>query len=342
MTPADLLKDFEAGFAARRFSAGLLIAFVDFFTKLGTPELQLNDFDAFLARFPRQEMTRAGEHANTLIVADGKKTLSLRRFYEAAELFFRAEHSRFDYPSCAPHATQAWADYRSWLDALVTYEAEELAQVRKSVADFVLATLKDHSFDPASVKIEPPLFRMLLENFELRSQKGEPTGAAFQGVVFGFLRADNPHLQIEIHKLHTGSKRLQRIGDIDAWEGPRLAISAEVKQFDLKPKDVPRLTAFANATAQRGAIGIIAALAFRDGVREQVVKMGLHAVDRKDMLRIVELWDPLKQRTAVSSLTYYTHHVEQNASLAERLEKFLLDPGGSAPQADLFPEQLRL
>lgn len=325
MTPEQLLRDFEAGFAARRFSGGLLIAFVDFFTELGTPALRLADFDAFLTIFPRQVTTSAGKRANTLIVARGEATLSLRPFYNAAERFFRAEHKRFDYPSCAPHATQAWVDYRGWLDALVAYDAEQLALIRKSVADFVLATLKNQAFDPSSVKVDPPLFQLLLEDFELTAQSGEPTGAAFQGIVFGFLRADNPHLQIEIHKVRTGSKRLQRVGDIDAWEGSRLAISAEVKQFELKPDDVPDLEAFANGTAQRGAIGIIAALGFREGVREQVVGMGLRAVDRQDMLRIVELWDPLKQRNAVASLTYYTRHVEQNSSLAERLEKFLLD-----------------
>ena len=325
MTPEELLEDFEAGFASRRFSAGLLIAFVDFFTELGTPTLLLADFDAFLAMFPRQVTTNAGKRANTLIVARGEATLSLRPFYNAAERFFRAEHKRFDYPSCAPHATQAWADYRGWLDALVAYDAEQLALVRKSVVDFVLATLKNQAFDPSSVKVDPPLFQMLLEEFELTAQPGEPTGAAFQGMVFGFLRADNPHLQIEIDKVRTGSKRLQRVGDIDAWEGSRLAISAEVKQFELKADDVPDLEAFANATAQRGAIGIIATLGFKDGVREQVVGMGLRAVDREDMLRIVELWDPLKQRTAAASLAYYARHVEKNSSLAERVERFLLD-----------------
>lgn len=325
MAPEELLKEFEAGFASRRFSAGLLIAFVDFFSELGTPTLLLADFDAFLTMFPRQVMTNAGKRANTLIVARGEATLSLRPFYNAAERFFRAEHKRFDYPSCAPHATQAWADYGGWLDALVSYDAGQLALIRQSVADFVLAALKNQAFDPSSVKVEPPLFQMLLEDFELTAQSGEPTGAAFQGMVFGFLRADNPHLQVEIEKVRTGSKRLQRVGDIDAWEGSRLAISAEVKQFELKSDDVPDLEAFANATAQRGAIGIIAALGFKDGVRERLVGMGLRAVDREDMLRIVELWDPLKQRTAAASLTYYVRHVEKNSSLGDRVEKFLLD-----------------
>lgn len=323
MTPEALLSDFQAGFAARRFSAGLLVAFVDFFTELGTPALTLADFDAFLALFPRQVVTNSGKRANTLIVARGEATLSLRPFYNGAERFFRAEHKRFDYPSCAPHATQAWADYRGWLDALAGYDTGQLAQVRQAVVDFVLATLKSQAFDPSSVKVDPPLFQMLLEDFELTAQAGEPTGAAFQGVVFGFLRADNPHLQIEIDKVRTGSKRLQRVGDIDGWEGSRLAISAEVKQFELKPDDVPDLEAFANATAQRGAIGVIAALGFRDGVRERLVGMGLRAVDREDMLRIVELWDPLKQRTAVASFVYYARHVEKSSSLGDRVETFL-------------------
>lgn len=91
----------------------------------------------------------------------------------------------------------------------------------------MLSNLKSHAFDPSSVKIKPSLFQLLLEEFDLTAQKGEPTGAAFQGMVFGFLRADNPHLQIEIDKVRTGSKRLQRVGDIDGWEGARLAISAE-------------------------------------------------------------------------------------------------------------------
>jgi hypothetical protein len=42
-----------------------------------------------------------------------------------------------------------------------------------------------------------------------------------------------------------------------------------------------------------------------------------------DLVRIVGLWDLLKQRTAVSSLVYYARHVEKNSSLAERIDAFL-------------------
>lgn len=334
MTPNDLFKEFAAGFPARKFSAGLLMAFIDLYAELGVSGSGAKSLADVLTRFPRQTTTGAGKRANTLIVARSGATLSLRPFYNAAERFFRAEHKRFDYPSCAPHATQAWGDYVPWLDALATFSAKQLADLRKRVADYVLEALKSQAFDPASVKTDPPLFRLLLDGFDLTARKGEPSGAAFQGMVFGFLRADNSHLQIEIDKVRTGSKRLQRVADIDGWEGARLAISAEVKQLELKADDVPDLEGFANEVGRRGALGLVVALGFQAGVRDLIEDLGLKALDTDDLLRIVELWDPLKQRTAAASLVYYARHVEKNSSLADRIDAFILaNSAGAAPAA---------
>jgi hypothetical protein len=324
MSPKNLFNEFEKGFAARKFTAGLLVAMIDMLTALEVPGKGYTSFENFLAVFPRQTQNAAGKRLNTLVVAkpDGK-TLSLRKFYDDAERFYRAENKRFDYPSAAPHATQAWPDYTGWLDSLVTYSPAQLAMVRKSVNDFVLTNLKSQEFDPASIQTEPPLFRLLLDNFDITARKGEPTGAAYQGIVFGFLRADNPHLQIEIEKVRTGSKRLQRVGDVDGWEGARLAISAEVKQFEVTDGNISDFEGFANATGKRGALGVVAATAFQDGVKLKLETMGLLTLDIEQMLSIVELWDPVKQRIAVQSLIYYTKHVEKNSSLAGRLDEFI-------------------
>ena len=317
--------DFEKGFSKRKFSAGLLIAFIEFLKDLDVPGQNFRSLDEMLAKHPRQQTTAAGHHANTLIVARGGRagTVSLRPFYNEAERFFRAEKKRFDYPSCAPHATQAWADYRRWLDALMNFSEKDLDRLRTKVIEYVLGTLKSQEFDPSSVATDPPLFRLVLESFKVIAQKGEPTGAAYQGIAFGFLRADNPHLQVEIDKVRTGSKRLQRVGDIDCWEGSRLAISAEVKQFVLKSDAIADLDGFANATGKRGAIGMAIALAFDEGVRGEIEALGLKALDRNDLLNIVQLWDPLKQRTAAQSLVYYVQHVEKNSSLTDRVKSFL-------------------
>jgi len=326
MTPDELFEEFTHGFPARKFTAGLLVALIDLIIALEVPGTGVTSYQKLIEVFPRQTTTAGGKRANTLILAkpDGK-TLSLRPFYNQAEKFYRADNKRFDYPSAAPHATQAWPDYTGWIDALVTFTPELLAELRGRVNQFVLDTLKSQAFDPLSVEIEPPLFRLLLEGFEMTAQKGEPTGASFQGLVFGFLRADNPHLQIEIDKVRTGSKRLQRIADVDGWEGARLAISAEVKQFDIKETNIADLESFANAAGQRGALAVVAALGFEEGVRERLAALGVVPLDVDDMLRIVELWDPVKQRTAVQSFIYYARHVEKNSSLATRIDVFLKD-----------------
>jgi hypothetical protein len=324
MTPDQLFQEFKHGFPQRKFTAGLLVALIDLITALEVPGKGIGSYEKLIEAFPRQTKTAGGKRANTLILMkpDGR-TLSLRGFYNEAEKFYRADNKRFDYPSAAPHATQAWPDYTGWVDALVTFTGKQLAELRGRVNQFVLDTLKSQAFDPLSIEVEPPLFRLLLEGFDMTAQRGEPTGASFQGMVFGFLRADNPHLQIEIDKVRTGSKRLQRIADVDGWEGARLAISAEVKQFELKEGNLADLESFANAAGQRGALAVVAALGFEDGVRESIAALGTVPLDVNDMLRIVELWDPVKQRTAVQSFIYYARHVEKNASLSERIDAFL-------------------
>ncbi len=330
MDTSELFLEFEAGFPKRKFSAGLLIAFIDFYLELQIPGLGIKSLEELLAVYPKLEQTQSGARANTLIVALPRGgTLSLRPFYNQIERFFRAENSRFDYPSCAPHATQCWSDYLHWLDALAGFQKSELFELRKQVINYVLSALKDQSFDPASARTEPALFRLLLEGFDMSARKEEPSGAAFQGIVFGFLRADNPHLQIEIDKVRTGSKRLQRVGDIDCWDGAQLAISCEVKHFDLRPDDIPYLEGFANAISVRGSLGLLVARSFKNESRKIVESLGLKALDADDLLRIVELWDPLKQRTAVSSFIYYARHVEKNSSLASRIDGYLSSKSSS-------------
>ena len=65
------------------------------------------------------------------------------------------------------------------------------------------------------------------------------------------------------------------------------------------------------------------ALGFERQARAELSAKGLVTLDIDDMRRTVELWDALKQRTAVSSLVYYARHVEQNATLIDRIDAFL-------------------
>ena len=69
----------------------------------------------------------------------------------------------------------------------------------------------------------------------------------------------------------------------------QLALSAEVKQLDLELDALPGIKNFANETGRRGALGVIAALGFRTGMREKLQGMGPKLLDTASMLKIVEL-----------------------------------------------------
>lgn len=341
MTPeqilAEVIANFESG-QRRKFLPGLLIAFIDFFLQLDTPSLKAKSLKDVFKAYPRQEKTAQGQKANTLIVKRGGKNLSIRPFYDAATRFFRVDQKRYDFPSMGPHATQAWADYPKWLDALATFDKPTLLKLRGDAVAFVLAKLPSHEM-AAVEKAEPLSFSRLLHDFDLSAKKGEPTGAAYQGVVFAYIRADAPHLQVEVDKVRVGAKRVQRVGDIDAWDGRRLIISAEVKHFHVD--DAHEFGPFAAEVKKRGAMGMIVAETFAEGVREALATMPLRAIDLDDLRRFVSVWDPLKQRIAVNAFLYYVAHREQNSALLERTRQFLAalgvngeTPTGAKPEID--------
>ena len=101
-----------------------------------------------------------------------------------------------------------------------------------------------------------------------------------------------------------------------------IVLSAEVKQFLFDRTHLGDVAEFASLVARRQALGLIVALDFAEGVREELVEMGLEPVAKKDLLERVRLWDPLKQRIAIQALIYYTQYKEQNSALLNRVRAF--------------------
>lgn len=211
---------------------------------------------------------------------------------------------------------------------MVGFSEAQLEDVRDRSKQFVLDTLKPVVFDPSTVKVEPPIFKQVLEEFNFADRaRGEPTGAAFQAMVFGFIRADAPHLQVETRKVRTGSARLKGIGDIDAWEGDRLVISAEVKHYVLPEGDLAGLEHFSHEIHQRAALGLVVAEDFADGVRDAIKKLGLNPLSLGDLVQIVSLWDPVRQRAALNAFQWVVVQKEQNTGLIDRVNEFLVLTG---------------
>lgn len=306
----------------RQFLPGLLVAFIDLVVQVRAEGSLYSSLEAFFHDFPRQDRTHDGGRANTLIVATGPgTTISIRPAYSRFEKWVRGEHSRFDYPSMAPHATQAWGDYEHWLDALVGMPHDQLAALESRVRQFTLERFASHEVDASTLKREPPRFRLFLEEYDF-AKGGDRSGAAYQGTVFAWVRADSPHLQVQVHKVRTGSKRIGKVGDVDARDGEVLVLAAEVKQFRVKVGDVADFTEFASVVARHRALGLVVALSFEDAAKQAIVELGLEPVTKQDLIDRVRLWDTLKQRNAVQALLFYVSQVEQNKPLIESIQGF--------------------
>jgi len=314
---------------ARKYVGGLLPSFCDFLVELDVSAKGYHSLNDLFADYP--QITQGVSTLTVTMPGGGQKTI--RPAYERYHHLYVTENHRLDYPRSGPYATGKWGDYRHWLDDLVGMSKDDLEWVAQASVAFVLDELKDQSFDPSSVRAEPPIFKWLLDQFDFNDRaRGEPTGAAFQAMVFGYLRADSPHLQVEARKARAGSARTKGIGDIDAWEGDRLVISAEVKHFVVAEGDLGGFTHFASAISERAALGMIIAEDFAEGVREQIEALGVHPLSLKDLLRVVSLWDPVKQRAALNAFQWVVVHKEQNSGLIDRVNEFLVSVGYAEPK----------
>lgn len=330
MTPDEILEEMKAGVTQasrpRVFVGGLLPAICDFLLELGQPANGYADLQAF---FTKHSQVTKGANALT-VRPDGqlKKKKSIRTSYEKVAAFYINENNRVTFPSAAPHATGQWHDYKHWVEALVTFTPAQIAALSDAAKTFMLDHLPERKFDPSSVVVEPPIFHILLERFPLDKRRGsEKTGAAFQAMVFGFIRADAPHLQVETRRVRTGSARVSGIGDIDAWEGKKLTLSAEVKQFKFKVGDVDELKKFIENVRMRGAMGLVVAISFEDDAVALLEQQGMRALSRDDLMRTVSLWDPVKQRAALNAFEWAVVQKELSIELGQRLDEFLADQG---------------
>lgn len=329
MTADEILAEVRDNFTSgqrRKFLPGLLIAFIEFLREQDALGGRYASLAEFHADYPRVLRRSSGAAINTLVVRlPGGGTRSIRSHYDTAANWFRADQKRFDYPSSAPHATQAWGDYTHWLEALLRMPAADALALAESARQFVLEALPSQAVDPSTIRSQPPRFLRFLERFDMAAHKGEATGAAYQGTVFGYIRADAPHLQVEVGKVRTGSKREKRVGDIDARDGADLVLSAEVKQFSVGTDSLADLAEFAHLIAGHRALGLVVALDFDPAAAAQLTQSGLVPLSRADLIERVRIWDPLKQAIAMNAVLYYAGFREQNSALYERIRLFVKD-----------------
>lgn len=74
MTTDEVFAEFEKGFRRRKYTAGLLVSFIDFVLALDIPGTGISNFEELTQRFSQVTTTSRGDSANTLIVQKGVTT----------------------------------------------------------------------------------------------------------------------------------------------------------------------------------------------------------------------------------------------------------------------------
>lgn len=326
-TTKGVLTYIEEKFAGMRYVLGLALDFT-----LLAQQISNHDPDAKKSRpnltkeelFNRYEFvtSRDGRTANTLSLKYQSQTIGIRKIEESVVDLF-GELSRPGYPSAYVYNTGQWHKYQDTL-LIPCFQLSESSRyhLANALIDYALEHLTASRFYGREIA-RVRLFEEILSHYS-RTQAGENSGAVFQGLAYGFIKADRPHLSLIVDKVRTGSARQHRIGDIDGYFGLDLELSVEVKDHPLTKDNVAKeLGEFLGKVTGDKVMGLAFVLEADDKAKSEMQSHGVDCLTLGNVLWIAGQWDWRKQDAAVHGLLHYLAHVEQNPDAVERLLEFI-------------------
>ena len=320
----DLVMDFQAQLASRRFIMGRLMAFVAMAEEV-TLLTATEQVDDLWENFEREEFTKTGQPVNTLNLKVGDDLVRLRPAYNTVEHVFVYLLRRYDYPNMAPHATQAWTQHQNWLESVFAMTPGERRATVEAIWDAVLELPQHHRRSTQDASPRP--FAEILMEFP-HTQPREPAGAILQGLAFAYYRADSPNVTIETGKVGAGSRTAGRVADVDGWNGAELVLSIEVKDDSLDDPEAPALDSFlANLAEWPDATAIVVCRSTTDDVIAALAEQNVSVFTRATMHEAVMRWDLNKQRLAAREFLYFLVRVQRHGGLIARFETFLRERG---------------
>lgn len=311
----------EPAHRRRRFLCGLFLAFISLSEKL-LKQAGVSSLDDVYNRYKPNDTVHGKGKANSLSI--GSPTLSLRNQYNIVESIIRHDLQRPDYPNCAPHATQAWEQYRVQFADICALSPEErlaLAQCLWARVVTIPVILAD---DGSEREIRP--FEYIIQNFG--NAPHEPPGVVLQGLVYAYYRADSPSVTFRPYKVGAGSSRVGAAGDVDGWVGNVLALSVEVKDLPINSENLNQFDQFQlQLTRWPNCTALVVAQSFTKEAEEYLASRQILSMTRATMTRNVSFWDVPKQKLAVRELHYYFGVIQRHNKLIQRFEKFCEDNG---------------
>lgn len=270
------------------------------------------------------ETTTTERVVNTLNVrlSDDAPWIKLRPIYNEVLDVISGDLLR-EHPKNEAHATQAWRQYRDFIDLIYQMNSSERSELALTIWDTGILTRPE--FQLAQVRDrEVRIFESALKYFP-RSHKGVPGGCGLQGLVFGYFIADSPNLIIESHKVNTGSSRARMLGDVDGFRGSETELSAEVKDLHLTLENLHSqlgayledISRFPNVTA------VVACASIDEDARSEIESRNIQVMDLRDMIRAVSVWDLPKQEEAVRGASYYYSRIQGSSAITAALGDFV-------------------
>jgi len=253
----------------------------------------------------------------------GATLITLRPRYNEALMVVRTLMRRYGHPNNPGHATQSWPDYRPLIALIWSMSPTDRRDLCEWVWTEGVLTIEESVSVAAAARMIRPFERVLSE---MPTASSRP-GTIWQGICYGYLRADSPNVQLESHSAQTGSRRSGLLGDVDGFVGDRVALAAECKDRHIDTENwQDELGEFQSQTSQYPGITAIAMVAtVDDDAAEEVVDAGLIILTREEMRRIVAVWDEAKQWSALEGLFYYLRRIQKSEAILTQVKAWCRD-----------------
>lgn len=265
---------------------------------------------------------RGDRELNTLTLTDvGGSEYGIRAIEEAVMgAFHRA--MRTDYPKAYVYNSGQWHKFGDLLEAAFSLSKAGRYRAAHALFDYgLLAMAPNTSFAGIA---RPRLFPQVVEEYRRDGVKGEKGGSVFQGIAYGYFKADRPHLSVEARGSRTGSSRLSRIGDVEGYYGASVEFTAEVKDLVVTEDAFGKeLEAFVGEVERSNLRGIVVARDVDEAVEAMLDERGVYLLTQADLLDQLDLWDYAKQDVALYGLLHYLSHVERSQGATQRLLRFV-------------------
>ena len=329
----------EENYASAAYYLGLPIDF----TLLANAIRSGDDFDETITadnlfrRFDRVEKWH-GQELSTLSMRDpAGERHGIRRFENQLRTLFHDGLDRLDYPSAPGHNTSQWERFPEILAKCFQLSEAGRYVLVNTLLDYGLDRMDRAKTFQGNPRVR--IFPLVVSEYPRTRVSGENAGVVFQGIAYGYVRADRPHLSTIVDKVRTGSRRQKRIGDIDCYKDISVELSIEVKDREITAENVSdELGRFAKDVRRGDILGVALVRDATEEAIEEIEDERVIVMTQRELLDEVRRWDWPKQDGALRDLVHYLAHIEQNQGAVERLQSFVREHD---PDHDLAQEESR-